>query len=151
MSIDWRCWAARWRSWSTLFSVIYVMVVQAISGIAKNLNNMSAKSAIKTVVPESTDQTGDRQQQLFKWVAILTGSKNALKGVGFFLGGVLLTALGFNQAVGSMAAGLSLAFLLTLLLPRELGKMKRNFRRHPSSKRGGPLAPPTRSYFARGW
>ena len=111
-------------SWPKLVSVIYVMVAQAISGIGKDLNKMSAKSAIKTVVPASTDQTGNRQQQLFKWVAILTGSKNALKGVGFFLGGVLLTALGFNQAVGSMATGLSLAFLLTLLLPGELGKMK---------------------------
>jgi hypothetical protein len=57
-------------------------------------------------------------------VAILTGSKNALKGVGFFLGGVLLTAFGFNAAVGWMAAGLALAFLLTLVLPGEIGKMK---------------------------
>jgi hypothetical protein len=57
-------------------------------------------------------------------VAILTGSKNALKGVGFFLGGVLLTAVGFNAAVGAMAAGLALAFAGTLVLPAEIGRMK---------------------------
>ena len=107
-------------SWPKLLSVIYVMTAQAISGIAKDLNKMSAKSAIKTVVSETLED----QQQLFKWVAILTGSKNALKGVGFFLGGVLLAAFGFNAAVGWMAAGLALAFLLTLVLPGEIGKMK---------------------------
>jgi hypothetical protein len=77
---------------------------------------MSAKSAIKTVVPETPDDQSRGEAQLFKWVAILTGSKNALKGVGFFLGGLLLTTIGFNAAVGAMAAGLFTAFLLTLLL-----------------------------------
>ena len=95
-------------SWPKLLSVIYVMTAQAISGIAKDLNKMSAKSAIKTVVSETPEDQQQGQQQLFKWVAILTGSKNALKGVGFFLGGVLLTAFGFNAAVGWMAAGLAL-------------------------------------------
>lgn len=111
-------------SWPRLFSVIYVMVAQAISGIAKDLNKMSAKSAIKTVVPETPDDTERGDHQLFRWVAILTGSKNALKGVGFFLGGVLLTAFSFNQAVAWMAAGLAVAFVLTLVLPGEIGKMK---------------------------
>ncbi|MEB3246965.1 MAG: organoarsenical effux MFS transporter ArsJ, partial [Synechococcus sp.] len=111
-------------SWPKLISVVYVMGAQAISGIAKDLNKMSAKSAIKTVVPETPDDEQQGQKQLFKWVAILTGSKNALKGVGFFLGGVLLTLFGFNAAVGWMAAGLALAFLITLVLPGEIGKMK---------------------------
>ena len=111
-------------TWPKLLSVIYVMVAQAISGIAKDLNKMSAKSAIKTVVPETPDDAQRGEKQLFKWVAILTGSKNALKGVGFFLGGVLLTALSFNAAVAWMAAGLALAFLVTLVLPGEIGKMK---------------------------
>jgi hypothetical protein len=102
-------------SWPKWLSVAYVMGAQAISGIAKDLNKMSAKSAIKTVASEG---------QLFRWVAILTGSKNALKGVGFFLGGVLLTALGFNQAVAVMAAGLGLSFLGTLILPADIGRMK---------------------------
>ncbi|SBO43254.1 organoarsenical effux MFS transporter ArsJ [Cyanobium sp. NIES-981] len=112
-------------SWPKWWSVAYVMVAQAISGIAKDLNKMSAKSAIKTVVPETPDDHSRGETQLFQWVAILTGSKNALKGVGFFLGGVLLTTLGFNAAVGAMAAGLFLAFLLTLVLPGDLGRMKR--------------------------
>ena len=111
-------------SWPKLLSVTYVMVAQAVSGIAKDLNKMSAKSAIKVVVPVRDDdvQTGDLQ--LFKWVAILTGSKNALKGVGFFLGGLLLTSFGFNVAVGLLAAGLAFAFLPTLALPGDFGQMK---------------------------
>ena len=111
-------------SWPKWWSVLYVMAAQAISGIAKDLNKMSAKSAIKTVVPETPEDHSQGESQLFKWVAILTGSKNALKGVGFFLGGVLLAAFGFNRAVGLMAAGLALAFLLTLVLPAEIGRMK---------------------------
>ena len=111
-------------SWPKLTSVIYVMAAQAISGIAKDLNKMSAKSAIKAVVPEESGDPGQGQHQLFQWVAILTGSKNALKGVGFFLGGVLLATLGFAGSVAAMAAGLSLALLGTLVLPADIGKMK---------------------------
>jgi hypothetical protein len=111
-------------SWPKWWSVAYVMVAQAISGIAKDLNKMSAKSAIKTVVPDTPNDQAQGQQQLFRWVAILTGSKNALKGVGFFLGGLLLTTIGFNAAVGAMAAGLSVAFVLTLVLPADIGRMK---------------------------
>jgi hypothetical protein len=110
--------------WPRWLSVAYVMVAQAISGIAKDLNKMSAKSAIKTVVPATPGDPGRGENQLFQWVAILTGSKNALKGVGFFLGGLLLTTIGFNAAVGAMAAGLFLSFLITLVLPGEIGRMK---------------------------
>ena len=88
--------------WPVIFSVVYVMVAQAVSGIAKDLNKMSAKSAVKTVVPETSNGNDTGQKQLFKWVAILTGSKNALKGVGFFLGGLLYKLFGFNNAVGIM-------------------------------------------------
>ena len=111
-------------TWPKWWSVAYVMVAQAISGIAKDLNKMSAKSAIKTVVSETPDDQNRGDAQLFQWVAILTGSKNALKGVGFFLGGLLLTSLGFNAAVGVMAVGLFVAFLLTLVLPADIGRMK---------------------------
>ena len=70
--------------------VPYVMASQALSGIAKDLTKMSSKSAVKLIVPEG------QEGALYKWVAILTGSKNALKGVGFFLGGLLLTVVGFQ-------------------------------------------------------
>ena len=73
--------------------VPYVMTTQALSGIAKDLTKMSSKSAVKLVVPE------DAPAALFRWVAILTGSKNALKGVGFFVGGALLTVAGFRPAL----------------------------------------------------
>ena len=111
-------------SWPKLTSLLYVMAAQALSGIAKDLNKMSAKSAIKTVVPDRPDDQSKGQHQLFQWVAILTGSKNALKGVGFFLGGVLLATLGFAGSVAAMAAGLFVALLGTLVLPAEIGKMK---------------------------
>lgn len=104
---------------TTLLTVPWVMGAQALSGIAKDLNKMSAKSAIKLLVP------ADAQGQLFKWVALLTGSKNALKGVGFFLGAVLLAGLGFNGAVLSMAIALAIVWLASLLLLRQdLGKAK---------------------------
>ncbi|WP_417584984.1 organoarsenical effux MFS transporter ArsJ [Nitrincola sp.] len=100
-------------------SVVWVMVAQALSGIAKDLNKMSAKSSIKLLVPESAQGT------LYKWVAILTGSKNALKGVGFFLGAVLLSLLGFAGAVLVMAIMLALVWLASLLLlKQDLGRMK---------------------------
>lgn len=111
-------------SWPKLISVIYVMAAQAISGIAKDLNKMSAKSSIKTVVLDTPDDGDKGERQLFQWVAILTGSKNALKGVGFFLGGILLTTLGFAGSVAAMASGLFVALLATLELPGDIGKMK---------------------------
>ncbi len=112
-------------NWSVIFSVSYVMLAQALSGVAKDLNKMSAKSAVKLVIPDSEDNIQNSQKQLFKWVSILTGSKNALKGVGFFLGGLLYKLLGFNNAVWMMGLGLCFAFFLTLCLPKDSGKMKR--------------------------
>jgi len=100
-------------------TVPWVMAAQALSGIAKDLNKMSAKSSIKLLVPENAEGT------LYKWVAILTGSKNALKGAGFFLGGALLMVLGFAGAVAAMAGALALVWLLSLvLLKKDLGKAK---------------------------
>jgi predicted MFS family arabinose efflux permease len=104
---------------ASMLTVVWVMAAQAMSGIAKDLNKMSAKSSLKLLLPE------DAQGTLYKWVAILTGSKNALKGVGFFLGGLLLAQLGFQGAVGSMAAVLAAIWLLSLfLLKKDLGKSK---------------------------
>lgn len=104
---------------TSMLTVAWVMGTQALSGIAKDLNKISAKSSIKMLVP------GDQQGQLFKWVALLTGSKNALKGVGFFLGGVLLTLWGFTGAVVGMAAALGIVWLASIvLLKKDLGKVK---------------------------
>jgi len=101
----------------SVLSVVYVMVAQALSGIAKDLNKMSAKSSIKLLVPN------DAQGQLYRWVAILTGSKNTLKGMGFFLGGALLAWLGFQGAVALMAIALVMVLTLSgLLLDKNLGK-----------------------------
>ncbi|KUJ84805.1 MFS transporter [Microbulbifer flavimaris] len=109
----------------SLLSVPWVMLAQALSGIAKDLNKMSAKSSIKLLVP--ADQPG----RLYHWVAVLTGSKNALKGFGFFLGGLLLATLGFQGAVFAMALALALVWLASLvLLKRDLGRtrQKQKFR-----------------------
>jgi predicted MFS family arabinose efflux permease len=104
---------------SVWLTVAWVMAAQALSGIAKDLNKMSAKSSIKLLVP------GDQQGALYRWVAALTGSKNALKGVGFFLGGALLTLMGFAPAVALMAGVLLVVWLLSLvLLKRDLGKAR---------------------------
>ena len=80
-------------AWTQWVAVGYVMVAQAFSGIAKDLTKMSSKSAIRLVVPQ------EAQSSLFKWVAVLTGSKNALKGVGFFVGAALLASVGFVGAL----------------------------------------------------
>lgn len=103
-------------SWLT---IPWVMAAQALSGIAKDLNKMSAKSSIKTLVPD------EQQGALYKWVAILTGSKNALKGAGFFIGGLLLSLVGFKYAVLLMASVLTLVFIGSLIgLESNMGKAK---------------------------
>ena len=100
-------------------TVAWVMAAQALSGIAKDLNKMSAKSSIKLLVPAG------EHAALYRWVAALTGSKNALKGVGFYLGGALLSVAGFTAAVAWMAAALAVVWLLSLvLLKRDLGKAR---------------------------
>ncbi|MDP9259894.1 MAG: organoarsenical effux MFS transporter ArsJ [Actinomycetota bacterium] len=96
--------------------VPYVMAAQALSGIAKDLTKMSSKSAVKLVVP------ADAPAALFRWVAILTGSKNALKGAGFFLGGLLLTVVGFRTSLFLLAALVLTALLVIVaFMHGELG------------------------------
>ncbi|THD82360.1 organoarsenical effux MFS transporter ArsJ [Aliigemmobacter aestuarii] len=106
-------------SWGIAASVTFVMAVQGVSGVAKDLAKMSSKSAVKLLAP--AEDGG-----LFRWVALLTGSKNAVKGAGFFLGAALLALAGFQAAVWGMAAVLA-AILATvvLFLPAGLpGRMK---------------------------
>ncbi len=105
-------------TWPIAIAVPYVMVAQAFSGVAKDLTKMSSKSAIRLVVPQTA------QSQLFKWVAILTGSKNALKGVGFFIGAALLTLVGFDLALWIMAVGLLAVLMTGFFLPAGMGKIK---------------------------
>jgi len=105
-------------AWAQWLSVLYVMIAQAFSGIAKDLTKMSTKSAIRLVVPQ------DSQSALFKWVAILTGSKNALKGLGFFIGSALLSLFGFMNSLWIMASGLFLLLFTGLFLPEGMGKIK---------------------------
>jgi len=102
-----------------VLSVVYVMVAQALSGIAKDLNKMSAKSSVKLLVAK------EQERRLYHWVAILTGSKNALKGFGFFLGGLLLTLLEFRGAIILMTVLLTLVWIFSLMaLKKDLGKAK---------------------------
>ncbi|ELR67676.1 Permease of the major facilitator superfamily [Photobacterium marinum] len=117
---------------SAYLTVPWVMLAQALSGIAKDLNKMSAKSAIKTLVP------GDQQGALYKWIAILTGSKNALKGAGFFVGGFLLATIGFKGAVIAMATVLTVVLVMSLVwLEKGMGKAKKKVKfTHLFSKSG---------------
>ncbi len=101
-----------------MLTVVWVMMAQALSGIAKDLNKMSAKSSMKSIATDQNDG-------LYRIVAFLTGSKNALKGAGFFIGALLLSLLEFQGAVSAMVIMLTIVWLLSLLLLRqELGVMK---------------------------
>ncbi len=103
--------------WTVALSVAFVMAVQGLSGVAKDLAKMSSKSAVKLLAPEGG---------LFAWVAALTGSKNAIKGLGFFLGAALLALAGFQAAVWGMAAILfAILVAVALFLPPGLpGRIK---------------------------
>jgi hypothetical protein len=106
-------------AWGVAASVAYVMAVQGLSGVAKDLAKMSSKSAVKLLAPGT-------EGGLFRWVAYLTGSKNAVKGAGFFLGAALLALAGFQAAVIAMAAVLAVILIaVVLFLPAGLpGRMK---------------------------
>ncbi len=105
-------------AWSTTLSVAWVVTAQGIAGVAKDFTKTASKSAIK-----ATSEGGSGQ--LFKWVAWFTGSKNAMKGVGFFVGGLLLETVGFRGALWLMAGLLAVVLTaIALSLPRELGKAK---------------------------
>ena len=104
--------------WTAAMSVAWVVVAQGICGVAKDLTKTASKSAIKLTA-------GQGSGQLFRWVAWFTGSKNAMKGVGFFLGGVLLDRLGFSGSLWLMASLLLLVLVAVLFaLPTLMGKAK---------------------------
>jgi MFS family permease len=104
--------------WSAAWSVAWVVVAQGICGVAKDLTKTASKSAIKLTA-------GDASGRLFQWVAFFTGSKNAMKGLGFFLGGLLLELLGFRGALWAMAAALALVLVGVVgSLPPLMGKAR---------------------------
>lgn len=108
--------APSWREW---VSVGFVMGAQALSGVAKDLTKMSSKSAVKFVA-------GDGEGSLFRLVAILTGSKNALKGVGFFIGAALLSWIGFDAALWAMAGLIAVVLIaVAVLLDEDIGRSKK--------------------------
>src|SRR5690606_34811931 len=105
-------------AWTVAASVTWVVAAQGIAGHAKDFPQTVSKSAIKATSAEGSGQ-------LFKWVAWFTGSKNAMKGIGFFVGGLLLEAVGFKIALWLMAGLLAVIFVAGIaLLPRQLGKAK---------------------------
>lgn len=104
-------------SWSAALSVVWVVAAQGISGLAKDFTKTASKSAIK-----ATSEQGSGQ--LFKWVAWFTGSKNAMKGLGFFVGGILLELFGFQNSLWLMSGLIGAVLLACFLLPRDLGKAK---------------------------
>jgi predicted MFS family arabinose efflux permease len=105
-------------TWSAAFAVAWVVTAQGIAGVAKDITKTASKSAIK-----ATSESGSGQ--LFRWVAWFTGSKNAMKGIGFFVGGLLLETLGFQSALWLMAAILACILIgVALSLPRTLGQAK---------------------------
>jgi len=105
-------------AWGAAASVAWVVVAQGIAGVAKDFTKTSSKSAIKA---SATQDMG----QLFRWVAWFTGSKNATKGAGFFIGGFLLQVAGFRPALWLMAGMLAIVLVSVMLsLPRTLGKAK---------------------------
>ena len=109
-------------SWTALMSVAWVMAAQGVCGVAKDLTKTASKSAIKVTAAAAKEQSAG---QLFRWVAWFTGSKNAMKGVGFFLGGLLLETLGFSHSLWAMAGLLTLVLLGVLTsLPPMMGKGK---------------------------
>jgi predicted MFS family arabinose efflux permease len=109
--------------WTAAASVAWVVMAQGICGVAKDLTKTASKSAIK--VAEAAARSEDSEGRLFRWVAWFTGSKNAMKGVGFFLGGLLLEALGFRGALWAMAAMLAVILLgVVTALPAMMGKAK---------------------------
>jgi len=104
--------------WATALSVAWVVLAQGIAGVAKDLTKTASKSAIKAI-------SADGNAQLFRLVAWFTGSKNAMKGVGFFVGGVLLEFAGFRPALWLMAGLLAIILVAGLaLLPREMGRAR---------------------------
>ncbi|WDE99226.1 organoarsenical effux MFS transporter ArsJ [Lentisphaera profundi] len=118
------------QNWSLALSLTFVMGTQALSGIAKDLTKMSSKTAVKFLIP-------DKSSQLFKWTAILTGSKNTIKGLGFFFGAFLLQSCGFQSSLKIMALMIFIILILVLAcLKGNMGQIKSKNRLKDLFKQG---------------
>ena len=95
-------------NWTILASVVFVMFVQGLSGVSKDLTKMSSKSAVKLLAPE-------KNTKLFKWVSFLTGSKNTVKGLGFFIGGLLLYLFDFQTSLVIMSIILFVVLIISYI------------------------------------
>ncbi|MBU8539109.1 organoarsenical effux MFS transporter ArsJ [Falsiroseomonas tokyonensis] len=129
--------------WAAATSVAWVVLAQGVCGVAKDVTKTASKSAIKMTA-------GAASGRLFRWVAFFTGSKNAMKGFGFFLGGVLLEVAGFRGALWLMAAGLGVVLAAVLLsLPPLMGRAKpsRNAREFLGKSRGVNLLAAARVFL----
>ena len=104
-------------SWEIYSSIIWVMIAQGISGIAKDISKTSSKSAIKIV-------SGDGKGILFKWVSWFTGLKNASKGLGFFVGSLLIEIIGFQYSLYILIFFLSICLFFLFFLDSEIGVLK---------------------------
>ena len=102
-------------NWTILASVVFVMFVQGLSGVSKDLTKMSSKSAVKLLAPE-------KNTKLFKWVSFLTGSKNTVKGLGFFIGGLLLYLFDFQTSLLIMSIILFAVLIISYItIPKKFG------------------------------
>ncbi|MCR9247010.1 MAG: organoarsenical effux MFS transporter ArsJ [bacterium] len=94
----------------------WVMLTQVLSGVAKDFAKTASKSYVRKLAPDA------KAGALFRAVAVLTGSKNAIKGFGFFVGGALLATLGFQSTNVAIAVALTgMTALALALLPRVPG------------------------------
>ncbi|CAM9605603.1 unnamed protein product, partial [Sphacelaria rigidula] len=76
-----------------LEATIYITAWQALAGVAKDLMKITGKSTPKLVTKKGAEG------RLFQLVAWLTGMKNALKGLGTFLGSLLVDVIGYEWSL----------------------------------------------------
>ncbi len=77
-------------------AIIWIICAQGLCGIAKDFTKTASKTAVK--LTGSHSRTG-----LFRWIAWFTGSKNAMKGAGFFAGALGLSVIGMQATLLVMA------------------------------------------------
>jgi len=105
--------------WSQRTAIIYVTIAQMFAGIAKDLTKLGGKTVTKLVTPEG------KHTRLFQLVSLLTGWKNSLKGVGYFLGSALLE-VSYEAALGFMIGLIVIAMPFAIFgLDKNLGTAKK--------------------------